>query len=69
MGCMLFVLFAGSADAAAELRKELQTLRQRVETLEMELKTKDDDIKRLSKQQMPEQNRSQDERIKVSETC
>ncbi|PSN43156.1 Homer protein 1 [Blattella germanica] len=59
-----------STEAAAELRKELQSLRSRVESLELELKTKDEEVKRLCKQQAlpPDQQtlqgRSQDERCK-----
>ncbi|KAL0278255.1 UNVERIFIED_CONTAM: hypothetical protein PYX00_000122 [Menopon gallinae] len=39
----------GNTEAALELRKELTSLRQRVEQLELELKTKDEELKRLSK--------------------
>lgn len=58
--CTFF--FTGNHEAALELRKELATLRQRVEQLEMELKTKDDEIKRLSSKSG---NSGHDERCKV----
>lgn len=53
----------GNTEAAMELRKELANLRQRVEQLESELKTKDDEIKRLSGKSG---NSAHDERCKVS---
>lgn len=46
-----------------ELRKELMVLRQRVEQLEQELKTKDEELKRLSGKPG---NSGHDERCKVS---
>lgn len=45
----------GGTEAAAELRKELGILRLRVETLEVELKTKDDELKRLNIKQPSEE--------------
>ncbi|KAK7595230.1 hypothetical protein V9T40_001663 [Parthenolecanium corni] len=48
---------AGGNDGALELRKELSLLRLKVETLEIELKTKDDDIKRLQSQKGPHEDR------------
>nr|CAD7258230.1 unnamed protein product [Timema shepardi] len=41
----------GSTEAAVELRKELQSLRSRLESLDLESRNKDDEIKRLNKQQ------------------
>lgn len=63
----------GSADAASELRKELGSLRARVEQMDIELKTRDDEIKRLQaankqpQSQLEAHSRSQDERLKVNE--
>ncbi|XKL64298.1 hypothetical protein PGB90_004384 [Kerria lacca] len=48
---------AGGNEGAVELRKELSVLRLRVETLEIELKTKDEDIKRLSNTKTPLEDR------------
>ncbi|XP_075217009.1 homer protein [Lycorma delicatula] len=45
----------GGTEAAAELRKELAVLRLRVETLEIELKNKDEELKRLSVKQPHEE--------------
>lgn len=45
----------GGTEAAAELRKELAILRLRVETLEVELKNKDEELKRLSIKQPHEE--------------
>lgn len=50
-----FVL--GGTEAAVELRKELGTLRLRVEQLEAELKTKDEELKRLSVNKQPHEER------------
>ncbi|KAK7869267.1 hypothetical protein R5R35_000881 [Gryllus longicercus] len=60
----------GNADAAAELRKELASLRTRVEQLELELKAKNDEIQGLKKCQQQQNTpdpagRAQEERIKV----
>lgn len=56
----------GSTEAAVELRKELATLRLRIETLEGELATKDDEIKRLNmlKQQQQQSTAPHEEKIK-----
>lgn len=47
----------GGTEAAVELRKELATLRLRVETLEVELKNKDEELKRLSINKQPHEDR------------
>lgn len=47
----------GGTEAAAELRKELATLRLRVETLEGELKIKEEDLKRVSAGKQPAEER------------
>lgn len=52
---------SGCNEGVAEVRKELSMLRLRVETLEIELKTKDEEIKRLTNSKA-----SQEERCKVS---
>ncbi|XP_034245591.1 homer protein homolog 2 [Thrips palmi] len=56
----------GSTEAAVELRKELATLRLRIETLEGELTNKDEEIKRLNmlKQQQQQNAAPAEERIK-----
>ncbi|XP_071446709.1 homer protein homolog 2 [Hetaerina americana] len=54
----------GNAEAAAELRKELATLRSRVEGLESQLKDKDEEVRRLSKQPPDQQGRPPEDRIK-----
>lgn len=56
--------FTGNSEAAIELRKELTSLRQRVEQLELELKAKDEEIKRLS----GKGDGGHDERFKVFKT-
>ncbi|KAG8221835.1 hypothetical protein J437_LFUL003469 [Ladona fulva] len=55
----------GNAEAAAELRKELGTLRSRVEGLETQLKDKDEEVRRLSKQPPDQQGRPPEDRIKT----
>lgn len=62
-----FFLCEGSTEAAVELRKELATLRLRIESMEGELATKDDDIKKLNilKQQQQQNAAPAEERIKV----
>lgn len=52
----------GNSEAAAELRKELAALRQRVEQLEVENKAKDDECKRMSAKCA---SLVQDDRVKV----
>uniref|UniRef100_A0A0A9Z533 WH1 domain-containing protein n=1 Tax=Lygus hesperus TaxID=30085 RepID=A0A0A9Z533_LYGHE len=47
----------GGTEAAVELRKELATLRLRVETLEVELKSKDDELKRAMNSKQPSEER------------
>ncbi|KAG8254441.1 Homer protein 2 [Homalodisca vitripennis] len=47
----------GGTEAAVELRKELATLRLRVEQLEVELKNKDEELKRLSVNKQPHEER------------
>ncbi|KAK9497362.1 hypothetical protein O3M35_004695 [Rhynocoris fuscipes] len=47
----------GGTEAAVELRKELATLRLRVETLEIELKSKEEDLKRASAGKQPAEDR------------
>ncbi|XP_014256341.1 homer protein homolog 2 isoform X2 [Cimex lectularius] len=47
----------GGTEAAGELRKELATLRLRVETLEAELKSKDDEMKRMSTGKQPAEDK------------
>uniref|UniRef100_A0A1B6DJ64 WH1 domain-containing protein n=1 Tax=Clastoptera arizonana TaxID=38151 RepID=A0A1B6DJ64_9HEMI len=47
----------GGTEAAVELRKELGSLRSRVEQLEAELKTKDEELKRLSTNKQPHEER------------
>uniref|UniRef100_T1IEB9 WH1 domain-containing protein n=1 Tax=Rhodnius prolixus TaxID=13249 RepID=T1IEB9_RHOPR len=47
----------GGTEAAVELRKELATLRLRVETLEVELKSKEEDLKRASAGKQPAEDR------------
>lgn len=47
----------GGTEGAVELRKELAMLRLRVETLEIELKTKDEDIKKLTGPKTPHEER------------
>lgn len=47
----------GGTEAAVELRKELATLRLRVETLEVELKSKEEDLKRVSAGKQPAEDR------------
>ncbi|KAK3911070.1 Homer protein-like protein 2 [Frankliniella fusca] len=56
----------GSTEAAVELRKELATLRLRIETMEGEISTKDEEIKRLNmlKQQQQQNAAPAEERIK-----
>ncbi|XP_063225152.1 homer protein homolog 2-like isoform X2 [Bacillus rossius redtenbacheri] len=50
----------GSTEAAVELRKELQSLRSRVEALELEVKGKDEEIRRLGKLQAgPQEDREE----------
>lgn len=49
------VIRTGGSEAAVELRKELATLRLRVEQLEVELKNKDEELKRLSIKQPHEE--------------
>lgn len=63
-----FFVHEGSTEAAVELRKELATLRLRIETMEGELATKDEDIKKLNmlKQQQQQNVAPAEERIKVS---
>lgn len=56
------MFISGGTEAAVELRKELATLRLRVEQLEIELKSKDDELKRLSLNKQP-----YEERCKVSQ--
>lgn len=51
------IYFSGGSEAAAELRKELATLRLRVETLEHELKSKEEDLKRVSGGKQPVEDR------------
>nr|CAD7433789.1 unnamed protein product [Timema monikensis] len=55
----------GSTEAAVELRKELQSLRSRLESLDLESRNKDDEIKRLNKQQAAPLA-DQEERFKVT---
>ncbi|XP_059487521.1 homer protein homolog 2 isoform X2 [Neocloeon triangulifer] len=57
----------GSQEAAAELRKELQSLRTRVEALDLELQGKNEEVRRLNKQQGPDPHsgKSNDERMKA----
>lgn len=50
----------GSQEAAAELRKELQSLRTRVEALDLELQGKNEEVRRLNKQ-----DGKSDDRLKV----
>lgn len=52
------VYSTGGNDGPIEIRKELSLLRLKVETLEIELKAKDDDIKRLQTQKAPHEDRS-----------
>lgn len=52
--------FLGSQEAAAELRKELQSLRTRVEALDLELQGKNEEVRRLNKQ-----DGKSDDRLKV----
>ncbi|KAF6216554.1 hypothetical protein GE061_000897 [Apolygus lucorum] len=47
----------GGTEAAVELRKELATLRLRVETLEVELKSKEDELKRAMNSKQPSEER------------
>ncbi|KAL1114848.1 hypothetical protein AAG570_007672 [Ranatra chinensis] len=47
----------GGTEAAAELRKELATLRLRVEALEVELKNKEEDLKRATSGKQPVEER------------
>ncbi len=55
---ILFAVFsAGGNEGSVELRKELSMLRIRVETLEIELKTKEDEIKKLSNVRTPHEER------------
>ena len=51
------IFYEGGTEGAVELRKELAMLRLRVETLEIELKTKDEDIKRLTGPKTPHEER------------
>ncbi|XP_065343925.1 homer protein homolog 2 isoform X2 [Cloeon dipterum] len=56
----------GSQEAAAELRKELQSLRTRVEALDLELQGKNEEVRRLNKQQGPDPHSGKsDDRIKA----
>lgn len=57
LSLFVVVYSTGGNDGALELRKELSLLRLKVETLEIELKTKDDDIKRLQSQKGPHEDR------------
>lgn len=57
-----FAGFPAGAENTVELKKELSMLRLRVETMEIELKSKDEDIKRLSSTRTPAE-----ERCKVNE--
>lgn len=52
-----YFFIQGGTEAAVELRKELATLRLRVETLEVELKNKDEELKRLSLNKQPHEDR------------
>lgn len=54
--------FKGNTEAAAELRKELAVLRQRIEQLEMENKAKEDECKRINAKCA---SLIQDDRVKV----
>lgn len=47
----------GGTEAAVELRKELATLRLRVEQLEVELKSKDEELKRMGCNRQPHEDR------------
>ncbi|CAB0007955.1 unnamed protein product [Nesidiocoris tenuis] len=47
----------GGTEAAVELRKELATLRLKVETLEVELKSKEDELKRAMSSKQPSEER------------
>lgn len=58
----LFLAFLGGNENSSELRKELATLRLRVEALEVELKSKEEDLKRLTSGKQPAE-----ERCKVSD--
>ncbi|KAF4524959.1 hypothetical protein B566_EDAN014476, partial [Ephemera danica] len=56
----------GSQEAAAELRKELQSLRTRVEALDLELQGKNEEVRRLNKLGPDSgSSKSSDERVKV----
>lgn len=57
MSSLDFSVIKGGTEAAVELRKELATLRLRVETLEVELKNKDEELKRLSINKQPHEDR------------